>query len=306
MEIFFIYPKYLYLIFSVPLIIFIHFISLRISKRKALRFANFDALAKIKGIDIYSKNIMMPFFFCLLVIFLALSIAGIGVKMERQTSSSSFVIAIDSSRSMESNDLMPTRIEAAKETASNFVENSKINTRFSVISFSTTAKLEQAITDDKEILLNAIDSVGLSNSGGTNVYGAVVLGSDNLKNEESKVIILLSDGQINIGTLEETIDYANENKVIVHSVAIGTLGGGNASYGISKLDEESLKALAFNTGGSFFRVQDRENLASSLEFISGLEIKKVSIELSSYLALISIALIVFIYYMINTRYRIFP
>ncbi len=52
-------PSYIYLLFLVPIIIFFHFFSLKNNYGKAIKFANFDAIARIKGIDIYSKNIFI-------------------------------------------------------------------------------------------------------------------------------------------------------------------------------------------------------------------------------------------------------
>ena len=46
MNIFFLYPQYLYFLFAIPLLFLIHFFALNYKRKVALRFANFDAIAK--------------------------------------------------------------------------------------------------------------------------------------------------------------------------------------------------------------------------------------------------------------------
>ena len=54
-------PKYLFLLFVIPLFILIHLLSLKKSRRKALSFANFEAISRVKGIEFLSKNLTVFF-----------------------------------------------------------------------------------------------------------------------------------------------------------------------------------------------------------------------------------------------------
>ncbi len=136
MEISFTHPYYLFLLVVIPLIIFIHFISLRHKGGHALKFANFEAISKIRGIDLYSKNISILILTILISILLIFSVAGFTIQRTMSASSFSFVIAIDSSTSMDADDMSPDRITAAKNTALKFVDLTPLGTRFGVISFS--------------------------------------------------------------------------------------------------------------------------------------------------------------------------
>ena len=75
------------------------------------------------------------------------------------------------------------------------------------------------------------------------------------------------------------------------------------SYGFSKLDEDSLKALAYNTEGVFSRARSREELSNSLDDIIQKTRRKVGIELDAYLLIASIILFTIEYFLINSRYR---
>ena len=56
-------PQYLFLLFLIPIVIFIHINSLRTSKTRAIKFANFDAIRKINGVELFSKNITVLYHF---------------------------------------------------------------------------------------------------------------------------------------------------------------------------------------------------------------------------------------------------
>ena len=66
-EIVFNNPSYLFLLFFIPLIILFHFVGLSRKRKNALKFANFEAISKIKGIDLYSKNISTLVFYTVMI-----------------------------------------------------------------------------------------------------------------------------------------------------------------------------------------------------------------------------------------------
>ena len=136
MNLLFLYPQYLFLLFLIPLLIFLHWVSLRMRKNRAIKFVNFDAIARIKGIEIYSKNItslVLTIFILLLMIF---SLGGPTLEYSASTSSVAFVVAVDNSRSMEAQDFSPNRLEAAKKSAVSFTNSLPAGTSVGVISFS--------------------------------------------------------------------------------------------------------------------------------------------------------------------------
>jgi len=299
-------PTYLFLLVIIPLIVFIHFFSLRHKGGAALKFANFEAISKISGIDVYSKNLVILILTILISVLLIFSVSGCIINRTMSASSFSFVIAIDSSTSMDANDIYPDRITAAKETALDFVDSSPMGTRFGVISFSGNALIEQGMTQEKSMVKNAINNIDLSLVSGTDLYEGIVTSTNLLSAEEAGVIILLSDGQINVGNLDDAVDYANMNNVLIQSIGIGTLEGGNTSYGMSKIDEDSLKAVAYNTNGNFFRATNKNELIEIFNSILDYKVRNVSVEISNYLIIISLLLFIFEYFLINTRYRVFP
>ncbi len=306
MYITFTHPGYLLLLMIIPLFFLIHLLSLKNTKSRALRFANFEAISKIKGVDFFSKNITVFFLSVLIIFSLVVSISGLTLHRQIEASSFSFVLAIDSSRSMEASDLQPNRLEAAKETARNFVDSAPITTKIGVVSFAGSSYIHTGLIENKDEIKEAIDGIDRSFIEGTDIYEVIITSTNLLKNEEARAIILLSDGQMNVGEIDYAINYANENDVTIHTIAVGTEEGGKTSYGLSKVDEDSLKALAFNTEGNFSKAQDKNSLLNSFSEMLKLTNKKVSIDLSIYFIFISILLFVIEYVLMNARYKLLP
>lgn len=283
-------PSYLVLLFLVPVLIFFHFYSIKNQRKRSIVFANFEAIAKIKGIDLYSKNIIILFLNIAMAVAIIFSLAGLTLYKEMDASSFSYVIAVDSSESMGAIDISPNRLFSAKEASIEFVNSLPYNLKVGVLSFSGTSYIEQELTDNKEKIIKAIDGIELKKFGGTDIYEAVSISSFMLKEEENKAVIILSDGQMNVGNVYDAIEYARNNNLLVHSFGIGTVEGGEASYGISKLDEDSLKSLSYNTNGNYFKITSKEEMKKAFSEIVPLTRKIGSVNLSLYLI---IAVLVF-------------
>lgn len=299
-------PSYLILLGIIPIIIFLHFFLLKNKRSNALKFANFNALARVSGVDLLSKNVLILFLSLIVIALLVFSLAGVKVQTVLYSSSFSYIVSIDSSSSMEATDFSPNRLEAAKETAINFVNSVPAGTKIGIVSFSGNAFMEQDLTEDKDALRNAIQNIPISSVGGTDIEEAVVTSSNLLEGEDAKAVVLISDGRLNVGTIENAVNYANNHDVIVHSIGIGTEAGGTTSYGLSKIDEDALKALAHNTNGKYFKAETKESLSDSFGQIIELKFKKVTTNITPYLTLITLILFVIYYILINTRFRVLP
>lgn len=299
-------PSYLVLLGIIPLVIFLHFFMLKRKRSHALRFANFEALARVKGVDLLSKNIFVLIVTLLIVALLVFSLAGVNVQRTLYSSSFSYIIAIDSSSSMEATDFLPNRIEVAKKAAIDFVESAPQGTKIGVISFSGNAFMEQDPTQDKDALIKSLENIQISSIGGTDIGEAIITSTNLLEGEEARSVIIMSDGRINVGTIDNAITYANNHDIVIHSIGIGTEKGGMTSYGLSRIDENALKAVAHNTDGQYFRADSEEGLTNSLRQIFELKYKRVTSDAAPYLILATLMLFILEYVLISTRFRILP
>jgi Ca-activated chloride channel homolog len=307
-SIYFQYPYFLFLLFLVPLYVFIYFFSFLYHKKRAVNFPNFEAMERVSGSGIFSRTFFSFYLTLIILILVILSLAGATLSFETLSSSYDYVIAIDNSGSMKAIDYTPNRLTAAKELAKAFVDSLPVGSNVGVLEFSGNIESIQPLTTSKIKVKMAIDSIDFSEIEGTDMYNTILVSGRLLERSDNKAIILLSDGRINIGTLYQAVQYSTENKIMINSFAIGTKEGGVLpnDMGISKLDEDSLKSLSYNTGGKFFKVENPDQLSEAFSSLLVKSQKQVSLELSMYFLLAVVLIFTINWILYNFRLRIFP
>ena len=307
MAIIFTDPKYLFLLFLIPLAIFIHLFAIKVTKKKSIKFANFDALSKIKGVEIFSKNVTLLYIDILIILLVVLALSGFSVTKRVSATNTAFVLAIDASGSMSADDITPTRLEAAKEASLRLLEVVPEKTKMGVIAFSGSSYIEEGLTEDKNKLTLALNRIQEKQIGGTDMYEAIITATNMLRNEESGVILLMSDGQTSLDNLLGVIDYVNQNQVRIYSLGIGTEKGGITNTGsVSKIKEEVLKALAFNTDGRYYRIESIDEFYKALGDSIEITEKEDVQDLKEYLILAALALFFIEFILSNTKFRVLP
>lgn len=310
MDVTFLRPLYLTFLVSVPFFIIMHFMILQHVRRRALNFANFEIIERVTGGQVMNKNLVILIIrLCALILF-TFSAAGTIFWYDAQTSDFDYVIAIDASSSMLADDFDPNRIEATKRAAVEFVDNLPPHTTVGLISFAGTSFVEQPLTSDSGLIKDKIMEVGIKPVGGTDLGEALVTATNMLLfDERARSIILLTDGQSNVGTDPEFgAEYANEHHVTVFTIGMATTSGGQFSQieAISRLDEDTLKLIARNTGGIYYRAENQEELQQAYNDIAGSTEQKVSSNLQLPLLLLALFLLFLEWGLINTKYRTLP
>lgn len=312
MEIVFRNPFYLWALVVIPVIIVAHFLSLRYSKARAIKFANFVALARVSEKVRVSSNFTVLFLRIIVFAGIVFAIAGTTIYYTGSVIDADYVIAIDSSASMLAEDLSPNRFDVAKESAIGFVDNIPIYSSAGVIGFSGTSYVAQPLTVDKNLIKSSIDNLQIISSGGTSIGDAVITGTNLLVNSgKSKVVIILTDGRSNLGIgTESAIDYANSHNVIVNTIGIGTEEGYfvevNDLIGPLGVDSNELEEIASLTGGKFYYPTTEEELKNVYSQIALSEKTNASLDLTFFLLIFILALLVTEWVLINTRFRIIP
>jgi len=304
---FFIKPQYLLFLFIIPLMIFVHISSIVGAKKRAVKFANFDAIKRVSGVEMFSKNLTILYLSIIIVVLLVFSMSGMSFTKEVETSRTTFVLAIDSSRSMGTTDMPPTRLEAAKTAAIDFLKMVPEKTRMGVISFAGTIIIDQEVTDENALLEKAIRGIEVKTTGGTNALDALITASNVLINEDAKSVIFISDGNININDLQNILDYSQKNNIIIYCLGVGTEEGGEQEMGaFFKASQEELKFIAEKTGGKYYSISNIEDFYSAMNDMIDVTKKIVVFNMSFYLDLCAILLLFLTFFLINTRYRTLP
>lgn len=317
-EVTFANPSYLWTLLLIPFIITAHILTLKRQKTAALKFSNFEAIERVsKGEFLgraYSrlftnKNVFLLSLRVFIYITLIFSVTGTTLWYTGKASDFDFIIAVDTSTSMLADDFNATRLGAAKNAAQIFIDSVQGKSAIGVVSFASTVFVDKEPIESKEEVKNVISSLDIKESGGTNIGDAIITSTNLMKGDNAKVIILLTDGQSNTGTpVNIAIDYAKSDGIIVHTIGVGTEEGGKI-FGLditSKLDEESLRNIAENTAGKYFKAGSKEVLENAFKEIASFTERIISINISWVLLIIALVLLAVEWILTHTIYKTIP
>ena len=201
------------------------------------------------------------------------------------------VIASDISGSMLAEDFQPNRLEAGKNIAIDFIKN-RPDDRIGLVIFSGESFTQCPLTIDHDVLINLYQDIkyGMIDDG-TAIGMGLATAVNRLKDSEakSKVVILLTDGSNNMGSIPPVTaaEIAKQFGVRVYTVGIGTHGF--APYPVQTpmgiqyqrmavdVDEVTLGKIASITGGKYFRATDNATLKDIYEQIDKLEKAKIDV-----------------------------
>jgi len=275
-----------------------------------MTFANFEVMERFTGEKIISKNFVTLALRMVTITFLVLAISGMVMWYEGHSSEADFVLAIDSSGSMLAADYEPSRLSAAKNAATLFIDSLPENSEVGIISFAGISFIKSPMTDDSDATKKSIEGIDVENIGGTAIGDAIVSSSNLLANSERpKTVVLLTDGQSNVGiSIQEAILYAKEAGIIVNTIGIGTEKGGNIQNitFVSKLDANGLEFIANETGGLFFMAKNTSELSGAYASIASSTERLLAFNASSLLLMLSLLFFFVEWFLTNTKYKTLP
>jgi Ca-activated chloride channel family protein len=219
----------------------------------------------------------------LLMVALAAMIVGVArphASVSVQREEATVLIAIDSSLSMSSQDIRPSRLIAAQRAAQAFVEGMPKKFRVGVIGFTGRAYVAVPPTEERGLVRSALKS--LKSGQGTALGDAVALGNRLARAERTSdgtipptAMLVISDGAQMSGrtTPEAAAAQARSLHIPVYTVVIGTpdgvvnvpLPGGFQAQLRVPPSPETLRTVARLTGGQFFTATDQEQLRQIYE-----------------------------------------
>ncbi|MBC7429008.1 MAG: VWA domain-containing protein [Bacteriovorax sp.] len=197
-------------------------------------------------------------------------------------------IVLDLSRSMLAEDLKPNRFEAAKQKIQEFVGLFPKD-RIGIVIFAEKVFTLLPLSTDLNLINKMVAQIKIGPLGdGTNIGDALALGVGRLLQSlaKNKVMILLTDGVSNVGTLTplQAAEMAAAQKIKVYSIGIGgakdaRIPMGPNMFGVQRyqiipggsVDEKALKEIAAMTGGKFYMARDNKALENVLGDINKLE-----------------------------------
>jgi Ca-activated chloride channel family protein len=254
-------------------------------RRKRLRqFAEEHLLADLVSGISAGKQILQSVLFLLFLAFalLALVRPQWGTKLETvKREGVDIMVALDTSLSMETQDVVPSRLEKAKHEVKALIDILQ-GDRVGLVVFAGMSMVNCPLTIDQnavKLFLDILDTQVIPRPG-TNIGEAVRLATQSFGPPESRrrrVLVLVTDGENLEGDPSSAAEAAKSAGVLVFALGIGTGAGepiplrdekGNVtgykkdehgSVVVSRLDESSLEKIASITGGKYFRATTGED-----------------------------------------------
>jgi Ca-activated chloride channel homolog len=243
------WPGFLVLLALVPILIGAYIFVLRRRRRYAVRYSSLSLVRQVLPRQSWVRR-HLPFGLFLialssLTVALARPVSVVSVPSGQVT----IMLTIDVSRSMCSTDIVPSRIQAAKNSAVSFIRNQKSNTQIGVVAFAGFAELVQPPTKDQKVLQAAVESL---QTGSRTAIGSGILKAIDAISEIDKsvapsladdgssipptpvakgayapdIIVLLTDGVSNTGPAPlEAAQQAADRGIRVYTIGFGTANG---------------------------------------------------------------------------------
>lgn len=289
------WPRLLWTLAIVPVLIALYVLAQRRRYRHAARFTNVDLLAEVvPSTPAWRRHVPVALFLLALstlLVSLARPQAVIQVPKEQAT----VIMVIDVSGSMNATDVFPTRMDSAREAAASFVAMVPEQFRIGLVTFSNTTQVLSPPTTDRNMILAGLNS--MQARGGTAMGDAIeqalsLTSADAARTpgapedpepepepedgEEPppRVVLLLSDGYNTAGRSPlDVATRAQDENVTIFTVALGTQEGTvelPGPGGVPRVipvppDEVTLERIATLTEGSFFTAPTDSDLQQVYE-----------------------------------------
>ncbi|NJL44527.1 MAG: VWA domain-containing protein, partial [Nitrosarchaeum sp.] len=278
--------------------------------------ANFETLRRIDGKRKVGLGLIPLTTRILTISALIFALSGATLWYEGTGIKADIVLAIDTSASMATQDLPPSRLVTATRRAEDLVRQLDTESRMGIITFSSATLLREGLTYEKDLVIQSLRALEPQRTGGTDIAGAITTSTTLLStSNRTRIVVLMSDGSETLGAFSgegpgQAIDYANENNVIIHTVGLGNssapVGYLPSYYNLTSTANPSfLRELSNRTGGThtWLTTPDQElNAQSLLSSTKGL----IGLNLTPWLILLSIILTMLEWSLSNTRFKRLP
>ncbi|MEX2657056.1 MAG: VWA domain-containing protein [Balneolales bacterium] len=283
-------PAWFWALLIIPVILWMQY---HYYKRRQIPFLTYSDTSDLGNITGNWRSYGVFAGFALQLIAAGLIIMALARPQERQVYTDrnvegiDIILVIDISSSMLAVDMKPNRLEAVKEVASNFIKR-RISDRIGLVVFARESFTVLPPTLDYNLLQQQLNQVDLGMvRDGTAIGMGLATGVNRLRDSdaESRVVILLTDGENNSGEIDP---ITAAELAVTFGLRVYTIGASTdaltAPYPVEDplrgtryhdirvdVDEEMMRTIAENTGGRYFRATDNESLEQVYREIDELE-----------------------------------
>jgi Ca-activated chloride channel family protein len=197
------------------------------------------------------------------------------------------LLAVDISGSMDTQDMVwksrsVNRLVVVKNVAGEFIQRRR-GDRVGLVLFGSRAYLQTPLTFDTQTTATLLDESEIGLAGRETAIGdAIGLAVKRLRADAAseRVLILLTDGANTSGEVQplQAAEFAAREGLTIYTVGVGAdemmvqdFLGSRVVNPSADLDEDTLRAIAERTGGTYFRARDAEGLAEIYRQLDELE-----------------------------------
>jgi len=272
-------PEWLWGLLLVPLLIAIFVNAEHRGLKRLQQFVSARLLPQLAGTVNRQRRIIR---FALQLLGLALAILSLaqprwGYTFEDvKRKGLDLLIAVDTSRSMLSNDVQPSRLERVKLAIQDLVDELQ-GDRVGLIAFAGRSFLQAPLTIDYDAVIEAVNDLDTKTipEGGTNISSAIELATQSFGKSAmgNRALIIFTDGEELSGDAVKSAKAAADAGVRIFTVGVGTPQGSlipvtgdngetsfvkdiNGQVVKSKLDDKRLREVAEATGGFYLHLEN--------------------------------------------------
>jgi len=266
-------PTFLYALIGIPLIFILRWL-LRYRFNQKLPVAVTQKDLKVSPLTLI--RLLPEFVLMLAMAFICVALARpqrTNEKVEQWAEGIDIMIALDISQSMQIQDFLPNRLEAAKNVARSFIDG-RVQDRIGLVVFSGDAFSLSPLTTDYDLLKSYLDEIGFEmiENRGTAIGSAIAVVTNRMGefDTKSKVCILLSDGDNTAGNIDPitAAELAAAYGIKIYTIVVGKEGlvpfgkdfFGRPNMIENTVDETTMRKIAEIGSGEFFRATDNQAL----------------------------------------------
>ncbi|WP_338732394.1 vWA domain-containing protein [Mangrovimonas cancribranchiae] len=274
----------------IPIVVLMFLVLQFWKKRTQKRFADKALLKRLSPNQSLFKAILKLVVWSLAIACLVLALVNpkIGTKLETvKREGVDIVFAVDVSKSMLAEDIAPNRLEKSKQLVTQIINN-LASDRVGIIAYAGKAFPQLPITTDyaaAKMFLQNMNTDMLS-SQGTAISEAIELAKTYFDNEEqtNRILIIISDGEDHTDVAANVAEEASNEGIRIFTIGVGDVKGGpipikrngvvlnykKDSQGetvITKLDENTLKAIADEANGAYINGRNTNEVVENIRDI---------------------------------------
>ena len=291
-------PIYFYLLLAIPVIVVLFLLVLVWKKRVQNKFVDKELLKKLSPNRSLFKSILKVLVISWAIACLSFALVNpkIGTKLETvKREGVDIVFALDVSKSMLAEDIVPNRLEKSKQLITQII-NTLAGDRIGIIGYAGSAFPQVPITTDfaaAKLFLNGMNTDMVS-SQGTAITEAIEMSQIFFDDESqtNRVVFLISDGEDHAGNIQGIAAEAAEQGIRIYPIGVGTVEGApipikqngvlqyylrdrNNEQVITRLGEETLREIAKTAKGEYIDGSNTKAVVERVKAIlSGMDKKE--------------------------------